>query len=226
MEGMEGMDPEDTELLNDVFRTIHTVKGAAGFLAFEQTVEVAHITEDILNRLRKGEMQLSTEIMDAVLQAVDMLKALLKSIEENMKEDKMETAPVVSCLRDILEASKAEGGKAPAPKAPAESDQAESDQAESAKKVAAKEKEYNIRVDISRLDAVMDLVGELVLARNRLDRIDSRLMEQYHENDLVVQLDEAVAQLSLATSDLQLAVMKMRMQPVSKVFNKFPRSRY
>jgi len=235
--------PEDTELLNDVFRTIHTVKGAAGFLAFEQTVEVAHITEDILNRLRKGEMQLSTEIMDAVLQAVDMLKALLKSIEENMKEDKMETAPVVSCLRDILEASKAEGGKAPAPKAPAESDQAESDQAESgeqeagteapaaeakaaappAKKVAAKEKEYNIRVDISRLDAVMDLVGELVLARNRLDRIDSRLMEQYHENDLVVQLDEAVAQLSLATSDLQLAVMKMRMQPVSKVFNKFPR---
>ncbi len=244
--------PEDSELLNDVFRTIHTVKGAAGFLAFEQTVEVAHITEDILNRLRKGEMKLSTKIMDAVLQSVDMLKALLKSIEENMKEDKMEVDPIVSCLRDILEASKAVAADAPAPEP--ESEQSESPEPEAveempseaepaaegaaaepaapvevkaaappAKKAAAKEKEYNIRVDISRLDAVMDLVGELVLARNRLDRIDSRLMEQYHENELVVQLDEAVAQLSLATSDLQLAVMKMRMQPVSKVFNKFPR---
>lgn len=97
--------PEDSELLNDVFRTIHTVKGAAGFLAFEQTVEVAHITEDILNRLRKGEMKLTTAIMDAILQSVDMLKSLLASIEANLKEDKMDVAPVVNSLREILDAS-------------------------------------------------------------------------------------------------------------------------
>jgi two-component system chemotaxis sensor kinase CheA len=235
--------PDDKELLNDVFRTIHTVKGAAGFLAFEQTVEVAHITEDILNRLRKGEMKLSTEIMDGILQSVDMLKALLKSIEDNLKEDKMDTAPVVKCLRELLDANSG----APAPAKPAETEAdappegeaqecdapspdagdapptAAAPEAGAKKATAKKEKEYSIRVDISRLDAVMDLVGELVLARNRLDRIDSKLMEYDHENDLIMQLDEAVGHLSLATSDLQLAVMKMRMQPVSKVFNKFPR---
>ncbi|VAW34586.1 Signal transduction histidine kinase CheA [hydrothermal vent metagenome] len=252
--------PEDSELLNDVFRTIHTVKGAAGFLAFEQTVEVAHITEDILNRLRKGDMKLSSDIMDAILQSVDMLKLLLKSIEENMKEDKMDVVPVVSRLRELLDVSVA-GGATAAPKpaapveepaasepaVPAEEPAAPTSSApteepaapkpaaaapektpapadtSAAKKAPAKDKEYNIRVDISRLDAVMDLVGELVLARNRLDRIDSRMIEEDHENELVMQLDEAVGQLSLATSDLQLAVMKMRMQPVSKVFNKFPR---
>ncbi len=84
-------------------------------------------------------------------------------------------------------------------------------------------KETTIRVDIERLDNVMNLVGELVLARNRLFNISSKLEIKYADDDLSSALAQVVAGLNLVTTDLQLAVMKTRMQPVKKVFSKFPR---
>jgi histidine kinase (EC 2.7.13.3) len=78
-------------------------------------------------------------------------------------------------------------------------------------------------VDIERLDNVMNLVGELVLARNRLFNISSKLEIKYADDDLSSALAQVVAGLNLVTTDLQLAVMKTRMQPVKKVFSKFPR---
>ena len=88
---------------------------------------------------------------------------------------------------------------------------------------AAEIKETTIRVDIERLDNVMNLVGELVLARNRLFNISSKLEIKYADDDLSSALAQVVAGLNLVTTDLQLAVMKTRMQPVKKVFSKFPR---
>jgi Chemotaxis protein histidine kinase and related kinases len=88
---------------------------------------------------------------------------------------------------------------------------------------AAEIKETTIRVDIERLDNVMNLVGELVLARNRLFNISSKLEIKYADDDLSSTLAQVVAGLNLVTTDLQLAVMKTRMQPVKKVFSKFPR---
>ncbi len=84
-------------------------------------------------------------------------------------------------------------------------------------------KETTIRVDIDRLDNVMNLVGELVLARNRLFNISSKLETKYAGDDLSSALAQVVSNLNLVTTDLQLAVMKTRMQPVKKVFSKFPR---
>ncbi len=88
---------------------------------------------------------------------------------------------------------------------------------------AAEFKETAIRVDIERLDDVMNLVGELVLARNRLFNISSKLEVKYAGDDLSSALAQVVSGLNLVTTDLQLAVMKTRMQPVKKVFSKFPR---
>jgi two-component system chemotaxis sensor kinase CheA len=74
--------PNDTALLNDIFRSIHTIKGAAGFLGFQQMVDITHSTEDVLNKLRKGEMHVTPGIMDAILQSVDLIKLLLSNIRE------------------------------------------------------------------------------------------------------------------------------------------------
>src|SRR3990170_2709098 len=88
---------------------------------------------------------------------------------------------------------------------------------------AAGAKDQSIRVDIDRLDSVLNLAGELVLSRNRLMRLGGKLSDSSAESDLNSHVNEAIAQLDLVTTDLQLAVMKMRMQPIAKVFNKFPR---
>ena len=85
------------------------------------------------------------------------------------------------------------------------------------------EEDATIRVETKRLDSVMNLVGELVLGRNRLIKIGTQL-EQTHETDPQVRvLGETLAQLNLVTTDLQLAVMKTRMLPIKKVFAKLPR---
>jgi two-component system, chemotaxis family, sensor kinase CheA len=73
--------PEEAELMNSIFRSIHTVKGASSFLGFEYLVKVTHKTEDVLNRLRKAELQLNSEIMDVVLEAVDLVKTLVSDIK-------------------------------------------------------------------------------------------------------------------------------------------------
>jgi two-component system chemotaxis sensor kinase CheA len=90
-------------------------------------------------------------------------------------------------------------------------------------KPSGKEEDSTVRVETRRLDHVMNLVGELVLGRNRLMKLGYGLEEQYETNPLVRELGLAFAQLNLVTSDLQLAVMKTRMVPIRKVFSRFPR---
>ncbi len=258
--------PADTKLLNDIFRSVHTIKGAAGFLGFQQMVEVSHVTEDILNKLRKAEMMVDASIMDAILQAVDLIKVLLNNIrEKNGRQE--DIAPVTALLNQVLQGAGGQAFAAPEPSGQAVAaqctEQAPADEpvvalpaastvtlsAEPVVKATAepvnkqvpeaeqprpqtgrndeaahsKDKEQSIRVDLDRLDAVLNLAGELVLSRNRLVRLGGKFSEWDSENHLVSQLDEAISQLGLVTTDIQLAVMKMRMQPVAKVFNRFPR---
>ncbi len=249
--------PDDTTLLNDIFRSVHTIKGAAGFLGFEQMVEVTHVTEDVLNKLRKGEMKAEPAVMDTILESIDMIRVLLGNISEKNGRTE-DIAPVMAALRFILEATScaevaptpdaldaASIQSAPPPSMPIEvavEQKAEpvpsvsavvtvvpmpapAERAERKPEEAshAKDKEQSIRVDIDRLDSVLNLAGELVLARNRLMKLGSRLIDLRCEEELVGHMEEGISQLDLVTTDLQLAVMKMRMQPIAKVFNKFPR---
>jgi len=235
--------PDDTTLLNEIFRSVHTIKGAAGFLGFQQMVEVTHVTEDVLNKLRKGEMKADPARMDAILQSIDLIKVLLKNIKEKKgKEEDIE--PTKRLLVSMLE-----DAEAPAPEpeqcqevpetapnrtvqsatnASDEDDsgtvhETDASKARSKAEDAAHTKEHSIRVDLDRVDAVMNLAGELVLSRNRLMRLGGKLAESDADGEVSTQLNEAIAQLDLVTTDVQLAVMKMRMQPIAKVFNKFPR---
>lgn len=92
-----------------------------------------------------------------------------------------------------------------------------------AKKETASAMEQTIRVEVKRLDHLMNLIGELVLGKNRLLKIYDDVEERYEGEKFLEELNQVVSSISLVTTDLQIAVMKTRMLPIAKVFNKFPR---
>lgn len=226
---------EDHEIVNKLFRSVHTIKGAAGFLGFQPIVDVAHGAENIMKKVRDEEIKLSRSLTDVVLKSVDMLRLLLRHIKE--KDGKTEELTLLlneqkqAIEHAVAHPDTEHRATSPAPAAhgvkPREA--AGSDTSltrEDGKPTATPEKQDTIqtlRVDMNKIDKVMDLTGEMVLARNRLVNIMSRLDRKYTEDRDVQSLTEAVSFLDLITSDMQLKVMKMRMQPLEKVFNKFPR---
>ena len=267
-ETLEKIDPKfveletkgyDKDILNEIFRGMHTLKGAAGFLGFQQIVDIAHRAESIMKRLRDAEIGLSRELMDVILKSVDNLRLLIfhiklkDGIEENIAallkelDAAMVSASAPGAGGKTGEMPKAEAevkaeekkdGPEPVvsePEAgihdeprpepqPQPKPQPQPAQEEQVQQIS-KEREVvqNLRVDITRIDKVMDLAGEIVLARNRLLNLAAKLDMSYADDPHVEGLLETTAFLDRVTSDLQLAVMKMRMQPIQKVFGKFPR---
>ncbi|MBI5406955.1 MAG: chemotaxis protein CheA [Nitrospirae bacterium] len=211
--------PGDLVLINEIFRAVHSIKGSAGFLGFNRLVEVAHQAENILNKLRQKEMQATPEAIDIILESVDVLKRLIKEVKEGSGE-LIDIAPIKGKLSLLLEyAGSLEEISSDKPQAPVPASETE----ETVSRAAEQEKDQILRIDTNRLDQVMDLVGELVLSRNRLIKILSAVEASYDGDEKIKSLFETASNLNLITTDLQLAVMKMRMVPIRKVFNKFPR---
>ncbi len=113
--------------------------------------------------------------------------------------------------------------KTETPKAPKTETKAKAEADTEENKAPSISVEQTVRVDVRRLDHLMNLIGELVLGKNRLIRIYSDVEERYDGEKFLEELNQVVSSISAVTTDLQLAVMKTRMQPVGKVFNKFPR---
>ncbi len=284
-------EPTNAELLNEIFRCMHSMKGSAGFLGFAHLVEVAHQAESLLNKLRQGEIGVSPFIIDIILEAVDAVKLLHSDIRETGEDSHVDTALIVNKLTLTMESAEdlkdlfpsvTAGGEFPPVLEHRSSDQevreveegsaseeldpqsedspemnpedssvdpasselessppALSEMLSKMQEVASrtvqvatstqskpggmKEEDQTVRVETRRLDHVMNLVGELVLGRNRLMKLGFGLEEQFENNSLVRELGMTLAQLNLVTSDLQLAVMKTRMVPIRKVFSRFPR---
>ena len=238
---------QDKDILNEIFRIMHTLKGAAGFLGFQQIVDVAHHGEHILKKLREGEITFTKHLTDVILKSVDMLRLLLEHIKYKDGEEE-DIAPLLEELDAVLnnatgpapesqsvtaalsapneEIQNTISEQSPAPAtAPAQASEKSCVFHEEKEKTVVDRKEYNqtLRVDISKLDKVMDLTGEVVLVRNRLLNIVNYLETKYSDDQFIQNLFETVSFLDLVTSDMQIAVMKMRMQPIRKVFSKFPR---
>lgn len=281
--------PEDLELLNRIFRVAHTVKGSSSFLNFDVLTKLTHHMEDVLNKARHGELKITPDIMDVVLESIDRMKTLLNSIRDNGNDSAigMDIEPIcakltaisegnVSAVASASEEPKVEPKEEPkeevvpaTPEPSAEPDvdvnqlsdsevEAEIERllkvrkAEDQARRAQKQKsatpttpkpatetggekkvpasggggggmDQTIRVEVKRLDHLMNLIGELVLGKNRLLKIYDDVEERYEGEKFLEELNQVVSQLSIITTDVQLAVMKTRMQPIAKVFNKFPR---
>lgn len=255
---------DDPELMNRIFRSIHTVKGASSFLGFDLLVRVTHKTEDVLNRLRKGELQLTSEIMDVVLEATDLVKTLVADIKggEIVDREINETINKLIPLLTEQPAAPAQPAATPPPAVTAAEEQpaaAETPAAqpepppaaepapaaamppaparpapEAAKKPAPPKggekggddlsDNTTVRVDVKRLDDLMNQVGELVLERNRMIQLNQDLQGGTSDHILFSEeFGKLAKRMSFVTSELQMQVLKMRMIPVEKVFKKFPR---
>ena len=219
----------DRDALNAVFRGFHTIKGGAGFLDFGPMVEICHAVEDRLNVARDGTVPMDADAFDGAQQSLDLLVDMLAAVSNN-EEPEHAPAALLKSLRDgakgfVTHMPTLSSKPAAAKPAPARVDELDAvpmpatapalAKQSRAPAANAKAEDPTVRVDVRRLDAMVDLVGELVLARNRLKTIRPRLRDE--------DLDRAVTALDVATSRLQSAVMMVRMQPVGRVFARFPK---
>lgn len=267
--------PDNKELLNDIFRGFHTIKGGAGFLNATEMVKLCHRTENLFDKLRNAELALTPAIMDVIMAATAVVRDMFGDLSQSRQPAEADPA-LLAALDAVLsgEAEPAAPAGVPPQKSPAGADaleweklyhgliggagkpqlsvvaqsetaahaaetQATPETAVAKPAAAAKQaapakqspgsttiaaaKENTIRVDTARLDQVLNLSGEIGLTKNRLTCIRSAMMQGKVDHETIKQLDEAVSQLDLMVGDLQNAVMKTRMQPIGRLFQKYPR---
>ncbi len=274
--------PDDRELLNDIFRRFHTIKGGAGFLAVGELVTLCHLTETLLDRLRRGELSINTAVLDLVLAATGAVRGMLAELERGAQpaaaddsllatlraglaiaapasdagEDDAAPAPRTAAvpagaggapdwdaLYRAVSGLDAEGEGAvddPAPDCPTartaddigtrahapagrRAPEAPGAGAPAGRREGDRQRDNAIRVDTARIDQVLTLSGEIGLTRNRLNALRGDILGGRRDADTLHALDLAVSQLDLLVADLQNAVMKTRMQPIGRLFQKYPR---
>lgn len=281
--------PDDSKLLNEVFRGFHTIKGGAGFLNASELVTLCHITENLFDKLRNHELVLNAELMDVIFSATAEVRRMFGSLQQGI-QPAAAPADMVAILKAALNgkavphsvnnqptsttapqlvAGTATGdagnGAIPdgvewdalysalvgtdivaqvgATRDPEKIAEAVAEE-ESTKAVfgrrgadvpgatigrrdgdmSVKEvKEATIRVDIDRLDQVLNLSGEIGLTKNRLVHLRSDILQGRTDADILQELDQSVTQLDMLVVNLQNAVMKTRMQPIGRLFKKYPR---
>jgi two-component system chemotaxis sensor kinase CheA len=210
--------PADTNLLNDIFRGMHTIKGTSSFLGFSQMAELTHTCEDLLNKLRKGDIVADRKIIDVLIEAHKIAGLLLQQIESRNPQP-LDLGGIVEELQEAMTPrtgeARTDAGTVPKKERVAPSK-------ESVEILPQHATDSTIRVDIGKLDNLMNLVGELVLARNRLSQATQALMEKYERIEMSKQIEEINDQIDFVTTELQMAVMKTRMVPIEKVFNGLP----
>ncbi|HET6562026.1 MAG TPA: chemotaxis protein CheA [Marmoricola sp.] len=207
-------DPSSRDLLSSVFRTLHTIKGTSGFLAFGTLESVTHVGESLLSRLRDGQMKLDPQITTVLLEMVDAVRELLASIEENGTEGDNDYADLVARLHRILDGERAEPVAEPVVE-PVEFEPVPEPAPEAGGPHRRTVADSSIRVDVALLDSLMNLVGELVLTRNQM------LQRAATRED--IELQRTTHRLNLIAGELQEGVMKTRMQPIDNVWSKLPR---
>ena len=285
--------PDDRGLLNDIFRGFHTVKGGAGFLNAAELVTLCHLTENLFDRLRNGELELTAELMDVIMAATKGVRDMFGELGQ-MVQPQAADASVIAALQGALTGeapvhapvpsvavpeavvapsvsspasgepdwavlhaavtgqaapaapvqveviTKAEGAVSAAAdqmvvtpvagaaaQAPSAFGRRTTDkpggQPSSARRTEERGRENTIRVDTSRLDQVLNLSGEIGLTKNRLTSLRADILAGKNDSETLHALDQAVSQLDLLVSDLQNSVMKTRMQPIGRLFQKYPR---
>jgi two-component system chemotaxis sensor kinase CheA len=278
--------PSDSNLLNEIFRGFHTIKGGAGFLNANELVALCHLTENLFDKLRTNQLTLNAELLDVIFAATSEVRRMFGALQQN-QQPTAAPAEILHALQDALEGKtvaaiskhKAAPATVAAVAVPAQTlpviehenvdwdalykaltgdDIAETvgvkrdpeqikqaiDEEESTKKAfgrrtsdvpgatvgrrggdvpATEAKETTIRVDTVRLDQVLNLSGEIGLTKNRLTHLRSDILQGRSDAETLSELDQSVTQLDMLVVNLQNAVMKTRMQPIGRLFKKYPR---
>jgi two-component system chemotaxis sensor kinase CheA len=219
-------DPKASDPLNAVFRSFHTIKGLAGFLDLGDIRAVSHEVETLLDRARNKDLLMTPSIIDVVLESADYLKHAITWVQAGLHgkggdppafdellervravlEGKAVTAPVAAVT---LETAKLETAKS-------ETAKSETVKSETAKQTEG-EATLSLRVDAGKLDYMMDMVGELVIAQSLIT----------HNPEIGAlengPLQRNLQQLSRITAEVQRVAMSMRMTPVTQLFSRMTR---
>ena len=239
----------DEEVINSIFRAVHTIKGTSSFLGFGTLSGLAHKAEDVLGMIRKGEMAPDKEVTDVLLGSFDLMKQLLDDIKEKGVEDRDAGAVVeglealtntdrkkigeilvqeevikVDELMDALQDQKTvEQGKLLGEIIVDEKLTTEGQMKGFLSKQKTQKEDQTIRIDVRKLDELMNLVGELVLGKNRLILTESMIRKDLVSTGIADSVTDVTNYIEAITNELQLSVMKARLVPISKLFNKMPR---
>ena len=243
--------PDDRELLADIFRAVHTIKGTTGFLGFSRLESLAHTGENLLGVLRDGKLLANADVISGLLALLDILREILHSIESTGHEGNGDDATTIHRLKALQSGSR-EDDHTDIASGPAE-DATQPQKPLPAKKRTRKSKgtavaEENVGIakpqDETNAIEVYQAERQTVQMRsvantsestlrvdvdllNRMMNLVGELVLTRNQILQVVGTDASLALLSrrldMVTADLREAVMKARMQPVSHVFSKFPR---
>ncbi len=220
-------EPNDRDILGNVFRLVHTIKGTCGFLSLPRLETLAHAAENLMGKFRDG-MPVTTDAVTLILSSIDRIKLILDEIEASEHEPAGEDGDLIERLnRRSQDAPKMPfvarpEARAPQPASPAPKE--EKPQTPSRDKPASERPDdersdrpaaHSIRVHVETLDHLMTTVSELVLTRNQLLEI----VRRHEDSDFKVPLQR----LSNVTAELQEGVMKTRMQPIGNAWQKLPR---
>lgn len=261
VESYENLDRLDRDLVDleqnpsadklaGIFRTIHTIKGTSGFLGYGKLEAITHVGENLLSRLRDGELAVSADITSGLLAMVDAIRRILSCVESDGSEGDADWSQLIDRLAGLNrpaaelpfgEMAVQAGRTTPQAVERAVAAQREGDPrhigeilveagelapADVVDTLAAQADvrpsmaDNNIRVDVGQLDKLMNLVGELVLARNQILQFTTN---QAGGGLVDAGLVSTSQRLNLITTELQAGVMKTRMQPIGNVWSKFPR---
>src|SRR3954451_15228622 len=241
--------PGSRELLSSIFRTIHTIKGTSGFLAFNRLERVTHVGESLLARLRDGTQVMTPDTTDALLRMVDVVRTLLSSIEESGAEGEVEIDPAVQAVTACIYS----GGTLPAPKHSAAESPADPAPEVTPEPVAAaavptpeevvqaapvpppaqptapaeptggtQTTQATRSIADSSIRVDVDLLDTLMRLVGELVLTRNQMLRGVGELANPV-LASTTQRLNLITSELQESVMKTRMQPIEHIWAKLPR---
>jgi two-component system chemotaxis sensor kinase CheA len=240
--------PQDTALLAEIFRSVHTIKGTTGFLGFKRLEKLAHAGENLLGLLREGKLEATGPIVTGLLELLDGLRSILKTIETDSNEGEGGDGALIARMEELqvpaaiptpqpVQSSPEAAARAIGPAAeptPTTSAAPPPEPVQTAEPVQTPQPavkapveqldpvrprpqgtaaESTLRVDVTLLNRMMNLVGELVLTRNQV------LQATAADPNLTM----LSRRLDMVTADLRESVMKARMQPVSNIFSKMPR---
>jgi len=202
-------DPENQELIGEIFRAVHTLKGTASFVGLDQIREVSHHMEDVFGAIRQGTLKVTPEVIDTMFEGLEILVSLRDRVASKAPggDSPADLSPIlqklVAILEDTVEPTPSPGNANNSPAAP-----------EAPKTKRTVFSSETIRVPTQRLDTLMNLVGELITSRNRLTAVSERTKDE--------ELGVIASTITRLTGLIHHALLGVRMVSIERLFKKFP----
>lgn len=215
--------PGDQALVGNIFRGLHTLKGSSGFFSLKRLEKLSHAGESLLGKIRAGHAELDFEKSTRLLEMNDILRAIIEGVEANHQEPLGDDQELIAILLGSTSAPTKPAEEISVPQVESTTSQAPSeiqlDYSEPAESVmtspSGQEVVVPVKVNPEVLDKLMNIASEMVLARNRLLPFSQQSSDKLFTS--------AVRSIDLLTLELQERMMKMRMQPIFHIWDKFPR---